>query len=189
MQYKTHLCGFSEYQNGTIFHAAPTVLHKLDRMQTSYVHELHITEESAFLDFNFAPSCLRRDISILGFLHKRVLGESHVAIQELFPFLPHYPPWHNKQLESHIYDCTARPELFNRSIFGMVHVYNRLPQDIVDLSTVCKFQNALTNIIRYWCNRGHVPWKSCLHNCANVLRACQDWAAFRRLGLRCLPFN
>ena len=56
-----------------------TELAKKERLQRHYVHELSLTEASAFLYYNFAPPTLRRDIGILGFLHKRVLGECHNA--------------------------------------------------------------------------------------------------------------
>jgi len=86
-QYKTHIWGNTEYQNGAIFHAAASELAKLDRLQKHYVNALSITEESAFMSYNFAPPSLRRDIGILGFLHKRVLGKCHEAIRHMFPFM------------------------------------------------------------------------------------------------------
>ena len=39
-----------------------------------------------FLDYNFAPPCLRRDIGLLGFVHKRVLGQCHPAIKYFLPW-------------------------------------------------------------------------------------------------------
>ena len=104
-------------------HASDTILEKLERLQSHYVKELHITEESAFLYFNFAPPCLRRDVGILGFLHKRTLGEAHAAIEALLPFDTPHAPWHNKPLNTRMFECTRRPNLFNRSVFGMAHVY------------------------------------------------------------------
>ena len=89
-------------------HASDTILEKLDRLQSHYVKELHITEENAFLYFNFAPPSLRRDIGILGFLHKRTLGEAHTAIETLLPFDTPHAPWRNKLLNARIYECTAR---------------------------------------------------------------------------------
>ena len=86
----------------------------------SFVHKLLLTAPLAFLDFNLAPPGLRRDIAILGFLHKRVLGQCHVAIKQLLPFIAPHPTWHDQQLESHIETCIARPTLFCRSLFGIV---------------------------------------------------------------------
>ena len=94
-QYKSHVWGITEYQNGTIIHASSTALDKLERLQRHYVHELHLTKEVAFLDYNFAPPCLRRDIGILGFLHKRVLGKCHPSVQEFFPPAAPSAYWHD----------------------------------------------------------------------------------------------
>ena len=159
-QYKTHIWGYTEYHNGAIFHAAATELAKLERLQRHYVHELSLTEESAFLYYNFAPPTLRRDIGILGFLHKRVLGECHNAIALMFPFIPVALPWHNKQLDSHMYECTCRLGLFQKSVFSMVHVYNRLPQYVVDQDSVSKFQTELTKIAKHRCAHLSVPWRT-----------------------------
>ena len=163
MQYKTHIWSILEYQNGTIMHAAPCLLAKLDDMQKSFVHKLLLTEPMAFVDFNFAPAGMRRDIGILGFLHKRVLGQCHVAIQQLLPFIAPQAAWHDKQLESHIEACTARPQLFCRSLFGMVAVYNRLPQDVVESTTVKQFQQKLTQIAKTKCDNGCLSWQRIWH--------------------------
>ena len=163
MQYKTHVWNIREYQNGTIMHAAPSALAKLDDMQRSFVNKIHLTEEVAFLDFNFAPPCLRRDIGILGFLHKRVLDKCHVAIKRLLPFITPQPMWHDKQLQSHLDSCIARPLLFQRSLFGMVAVYNRLSQDMIDCTSVPQFQSMLTHIAKDKCAAGGASWQRMFH--------------------------
>ena len=111
VQYKTHIWGFTEYQNGAILHACVSSLAKLDRLQSSFVHALNMTEEVAFLDHNFAPPTLRRDIGILGFLHKRVLNQCHPSVARLFPLLGSCPPYHNKQLDGHLETCIRRPDM------------------------------------------------------------------------------
>ena len=159
MQYKIHVWSILEYHSGAILHAAPSSLAKLDDMQKSFLHQLHLTEAVGFLDFNFAPPCLRRDIGMLGFLHKRVLGQCHVAIQRLLPFIDPAPLWHNKQLDTHMLECVARPILFNRSLFGMVAVYNRLSQEMVDFDSVQKFQTNLTRLAKVKCAAGSSRWQ------------------------------
>ena len=88
MQYKTHIWGLIEYHNGAIFHACETVLAKLDRVQTSFLEQIHSNDETGFLYYNFAPPVLRRDIGILGFLHKLVLGIGHPALAQFLQFSP-----------------------------------------------------------------------------------------------------
>ena len=163
VQYKTHIWSILEYQNGTIMHAAPCLLAKLDDMQKSFVNKLLLTEPMAFLDFNLAPPGMRRDIGILGFLHKRVLGQCHVAIRQLLPFIAPQAAWHDKQLESHIESCIARPQLFCRSLFGMVAVYNRLPEEVVESTSVKQFQQKLTSIAKAKCDNGCPSWQRIWH--------------------------
>ena len=169
MQYKTHVWGLAEYHNGCILHASWTTLSKLDRLQRHFVHELLLTEESAFIDYNFAPPSLRRQIGILGFIHKRVLGGCHIAIAQLLPWAQHHGIWHTKQIDCHNSQCICRHNLFNRSLFGVAQIYNRLPQQLVDIASVKHFQAALTNIAKRHCSLGHADWKSIFASSATVL--------------------
>ena len=131
-QYKTHIWGGTEYANGAILHACDTVLSRIDRLQQHFVDEMHLTAEVAFLDYNFALSTWRRDIGILGFIHKRILGLCHPGIEKLLPFLGHTGIWHDKQLDSHTGRCMYRHGLFFKSLFGHVCVYNRLQPYLIE---------------------------------------------------------
>ena len=70
-----------EYHSDAIFHASDTLLERFDSAQRGFLQEIDVTPEAAFIEHNFAPPRLRRNIGMLGFLHKRVLGLSHPAIQ------------------------------------------------------------------------------------------------------------
>ena len=122
-----------EAHNGAIFHASTSHLMKLDNVQRHFLNELGISEAAAFLDWNFAPPTLRRNIGVLGLLHKRALGNSHPDFEKLLPWFRtvfgfDVPGRHDKQLYSHALEITAHLELFKRSIFAMVDVYNHLPR-------------------------------------------------------------
>jgi len=166
MQYKTHIWGHAEYQNGCIAHAAPSTLLKIDSMQRRYLHELSITEQVAFLDHNFAPPCLRRDIGMLGLIHKRILGLAHPAYEQLLPMASqrwyddqyHYPR-HDKQIDNGMDQCIYAHNMFNRSIFGRVVIYNRLSQRIVDCTNISTFQHELTELAKAKCERGENEWQ------------------------------
>ena len=84
-QFKTHVWCHLEFSIGAIFHAADSHLQEIDGVQQSFCRSLDLTEEHAFLSFNFAPLCLRRDIAVLGLLHKITFGHAHEAFVELFP--------------------------------------------------------------------------------------------------------
>ena len=100
---------------------------------------------------------------MLGFLYKRVLSKSHPAIQRLFPFHADVfgslrPGERNKHLYDHILDVQQQHSLHRRSVFGMVHIYNRLPQHVVDLTTIPLFQKHLTLEARKLCEDGNPSW-------------------------------
>jgi len=158
-QYKTHIWSLIEYHNGVIQHACASQLQRIDAAQRGYLRELHLTEESGFVVYNFAPPSLRRDIGLLGFLHKRTLEQCHPAIIAFFGRAPHVQPWHDKQLQTYLAQCTHQRGLYERSIFNIVHVYNRLPQEVVDIASVSNFQACLTAMAKRKCDVGARNWR------------------------------
>ena len=164
-QFKTHIWSIMEQHNGAIFHAAASTLEKLDATQNHFLHEIGMDEAKAFLENNFAPPTLRRNIGILGLLHKRVLGKSHPIFQRLLPFHRDIfgslrPAEHDRQLYGHIMNVDRQQALHDRSIFAMVYVYNKLPQHAVDCNDVSSFQHVLTSMVRERCKRGDIDWQT-----------------------------
>ena len=152
-----------ECHNGGIFHASTTLLNKVDGTHRRFLRELEVPESTAFLQHNFAPPTLRRNIGILGALHKRVLGLSHPMYEDLLPFWQErfgtVPPGkHSKQLYGGFMEVQAQYELFKRSIFGMCCTYNSLPQVVVDAPDVSAFQKDLTKMARERCEQGCHNW-------------------------------
>ena len=138
-QFKTHIWSHMEMHSGGIFHAASSLLDKIDGTQRRFLRELGISQSQAFLDFNFAPPSLRRNIGLLGLLHKRVLGKCHPSFELLLPWHSERFPegrghGHNKQLYGHWCEITCHDALYARSIFSVCDVYNNLPQHVVDAS-------------------------------------------------------
>ena len=138
-------------------------MEELDSAQRHFLNEIDVTEATPFKEYNFAPPEFRRDIGILEFLHKRVLGKNHPDIQRLLPF--HFdvfgslrPGEHDKQLYGHILDVQQQHSLHSRSIFGMVYVYNRLPQNVVNWKAVSTFQRHLTLEAREKCQDANENW-------------------------------
>ena len=96
-----------------VLQAFESSVKEIDHLQSGFIRDIRITEEMAFLEFNFATLCLRRDIGILGFLHKRVLGECHPGVIALLPYSGLVNGWrHPKQLETQIENCTAYLQLY-----------------------------------------------------------------------------
>ena len=163
-QYKTHNWGLYEFQYGALFHAGGTVLQAFDKLHQHFLRHIHCTEDVAFLQYNFAPPRLRRSVAILGLLHKRVLNIAHSDFNDLWPLAQpgHAFEGHNRQLacQEPVHTYTA---LYRRSIFGMIHVYNRLNQEIVDCPSIKAFQRALTSIARSRCQDGDSWWPETFH--------------------------
>ena len=154
-----------EANNGGYFHASTTLLAKLDHAQNRFLNELGLTREQAFLQYNFAPPSLRRNIGVLGLLHKRVLGKCHPSFESLLPwysqrFSEPRGRGHNKQLYGHWVEISTHRALYQRSIFAMVDIYNNLPQSSIDASNVSIFQGSLTQIARSRCEQGVGAWAS-----------------------------
>ena len=164
-QFKTHIWCLIEVNIGGYFHACTSLLDKLDHAQNRFLCERGPSPADAFLDFNFAPPKLRRNIAVLGLLHKRVIGKCHPAYERLFPcYSQRFPEGrgfgHNKQLYNHFVEISAHQSLYNRSVFGMTDIYNNLPQHVVDAVSVTSFQSYLTHIARTHCQQQDV-WTSC----------------------------
>lgn len=122
--------------------------------------------QEAFVNLNLAPLCLRRDVAMLGFLHKCNLPHAHADVLKLFPRMGSAGAgFHSKQLWDIMTldrGCTFQPELRRRSLFRLVHVYNALPQSVVNCTTVHEFQHELTEMARHKLRQEHDDWQTFL---------------------------
>jgi hypothetical protein len=165
LQYKTHVLGIVESVTAGIYHAGSTILAPLDRVQTTFVHNFNIDVTDAFMNHNLAPLSLRRDIAMLGFLHKCNLPGAHPEMEKLFPRRPGNGADGSPRRLWNILTFSRRtfhPDLANRSLFGLTYVYNALPQHIVSLSTIQEFQHELTDLARRKIRNGHGDWETFL---------------------------
>ena len=173
-QYKIQIWGFSEYSNGALLMATDSQTKRLDKMQRWFLHELGVTDFDAFSVHNFAPPSLRRRIGILGFLHKRVLHQCQPYLQIAFPMFQALPAhFHSRTLHSFLDEVTSHRNLYFRSVYGFIHVYNRLSQSLVDSPSVKTFQSRLTQIAKYRAENGDNHWRHAFADCADVLGFCQ----------------
>ena len=169
-QYKAHIWSKSEYHSGALIIAGEIKLRKFDKMQRGLLYELGLNDKTAFVDHNFAPPSLRRAIGILGFLHKRVLGTCHPALQALFPFrVGADNGWHTKQLEPFYDQVTSHRQLYNNSIYMYILMYNRLPQVLVDCASVSAFQGKLTQLAKLRAQQDDgIAWRGAFQTCADI---------------------
>ena len=124
-----------------------------------------MSERNAFINFNLPPFGVRRDIAMLGVIHKCSLGLTHDALCSLFP----------PAIRSHSYNtrfsnglhnlqrldrCDGRQnDILQRSAFGLVRMYNLLPQKIIDMKDISLFQRALQNIVKSRCEARTPFWQ------------------------------
>ena len=66
-------------------------------------------------------------------------------------------PLHNRQLYTAATHYST--DVFQRSLFGLVHLYNRLPQHMVDTNSVKLFQRKLQWGLRKWAEGGASDWQ------------------------------
>ena len=148
-----------EYHATAIYHTFDMHIDKIDRLQNSFLDELGLTAKEALMEFNFAPLNSSRDIAMLAVLHRRVLGQMHRDFDKLLPFYSSSDSRkHNKQLIAAPHVNNFQQCLWSRSIFALVHVYNRLPQRMIDLTCIKEFQHELTVILKRRCSSDPDLW-------------------------------
>ena len=168
--YKAQVLSFIESSTPGLFHAAPSVLDRIDRVQRRLLRELGLDELAALHDYRLAPLPSRRDIAMLGVLHKVTLDLAPPQLADLFLVtglveealtlqrLRYWRPLHTRQLHTHAsFDCS---EIMRRSLFGLVHCYNRLPQRVVDTKTVKSFQGALQQALKRHSSSAAEAWQN-----------------------------
>ena len=163
--------GITEYSNGVLILAPPCQLRRLDKLQRWYLKELGISDQDAFVQYNFAPPTLRRNIGLLGFLHKRVLGECHPALCQALPFGPPAiaARYHTKHLETFSGLVVSHARIYERSLYAYTRVYNRLPQTLADSPSVKSLQSRLTHLAKQRAN-AQDDWRRCFHDCHELCK-------------------
>ena len=163
--YKAFVLPYAEAGTPAIYHAHPTTLAILDRVQTRFLEECGLSPEAALVDFRLAPLNARRDMAMLGLSHRVQLGIAPQPLADLFPrarstmfsFVTALPK-HDRQLQ-----CDIGPSpssTMRRSLFGLVRVYNSLPAQIANADTVKLFQKRLHMHLRCAAVNSHRHWES-----------------------------
>lgn len=167
--YKAQILSFVESSTPALYHAAPSVLAWVDRVQERFLRELGISDLAALRDYRVAPLRCRRDMGMLGALHKVNLDVAPPQFKALFPRvgevhepplrqrLRYWRPLHTKQLATPV--DYASSEVLRRSLFGLVHGYNALPQGLVDCPSVKAFQRKLQLGLLKLAEAGVDDWK------------------------------
>ena len=147
-----------------------TLLQPLDDLQHKLLRVVGCTEVEALMLWNLAPLATRRDVAMLGVIHRAVLKEGPAHLQKFFQLREdtlQTTYWtrgagrraqHGKQLKNKAY--TNCPELRRRSALGLIQVYNLLPAEAVAQSSVKDFQSKLQEELKNRAAAGVEDWPS-----------------------------
>ena len=163
--YKQHVLSRIEYRTAAVYHAADTVLAPLDAVQRRVLRAAGVNELEALVHFRLAPLQTRRDIAMLGLLHRQALGRGPAQLGEIVRlqtmekrrFTRLHAGRHGLQLESY---CNGHhTDYMRRSLLGAIEVYNLLPGWVIDNSCkVSTFQKRLQELVL-----------------SRAMAGCEDW--------------
>lgn len=127
--YKSRMLGFIEYRMAAIHHACDSLLHPLDAIQRRLLEHVGASETEALFKFNLAPFASRRDIAMLGLIHRSVLDKGPQHFQQFFKRQEVAPPpgRHKLHVVEHrngdytdfIFPGSCPAEYINRSGLGL----------------------------------------------------------------------
>ena len=129
--YKSWVLSYVEYRTPCLYHAAAFDLENLDKLQRTFLAELGISELEAMQHCKLAPLGARRDMAMLGVLHRVALGKGPSSIAGFFPRASGVT--HDYHLRSqqhsralHCDMADLRLEVWRNSLLGLTAVCNRL---------------------------------------------------------------
>jgi len=157
--YKSQILSFVEYRTPAIYHACDSALQTLDSVQDSLVSASGMNELEALYVANLAPLCVRRDIALLGVIHRAVLGRGpdHFGKLIIRSGTDLERCKHRMQLKEYRDGDASdfalpgsRPaQYIHNSLLGLISIYNMLPADIVEQSSsVPTFQAKLQALVK-----------------------------------------
>ena len=124
-----------------------------------------LSETDALLNFNLASLQTRRDLALLGLVHRTVLGKGPSLFTKWFFSSTRLRHSHGTRLQQHrhtkqLHDWVDgdHTELLRRSPLGLPRVYNLLPQRAVDTATVSCFQRELQILVGEAANSEQADW-------------------------------
>ena len=169
--YKSHVLSYIEYRTAGLHFAGTSVFNEIDDVQSRFLRQLAVSEESAFAHFNLAPLNVRRDTSILGVIHRASLNLGPPLLWICFRAEARAPARDLRSSRRHNFQIAEWPagrslDIMRRSALGMIRVYNLLPDECVSVRNVSWFQSKLTELVRNRRVANDATWKvvlSCRH--------------------------
>ena len=149
--YKAHLLSYLEYRTPAIYHATRAILRRLDAVQTRFLKDIGVDEVTALNKFHLAPLTTRRDIAMLGLIHRTAMGKGPAQFKEFFKRDPHSTALHDPRNDSNA-------PITRRSALGLVAIYNMLPPSVLVARSVSAFQRSLQECVVKFALSGYPQW-------------------------------
>ena len=121
------------------------------------------------MNFNLAPLSTRRDIAMLGVIHRAALREGPQQLWKFFRLavpassfarISRHRSVHSMRLEE--WPAGRNLDIIRRSALGSIRVYNLLPADVVLHKTVKQFQQAVSGLVKDRVVAGDSRWRNLL---------------------------
>ncbi len=165
--YKAHVLSYIEFRTPGISHASSSRLAILDAVQTRFLQALELSPEEALINFRLAPLPVRRDMAILGLIHRTLLGRGPPCFAQFFALgfqARRTRSRHSHRHQRHLVDpCNFNSQEFVlRSPLGAVRLYNILPDSIIAQATVQDFQHMLQSFLIERASRRDSSWQELL---------------------------
>ena len=173
---------FAEYRTPALAHVCTATLTVLDAVQDRFLRSIGLSAREACVHFRMAPLAARRNMAMLGVIHRSAIGAGPPMFQDFFridrsPPPPRSPRRHHRHL---VDPCGIRAQNFVlQSALGRVRLYNLLPDFIVAAPSVKVFQRRLGALVQSRAHAGCADWDTSLcwrvsmHN--HILRGMRDW--------------
>ena len=166
IQFKSRILSYVEHRTAAIYHADSIVLEPVDRQYDRFISAMNLTRKDALFSFSLAPLSSRRDMAMLGVIHRSILGKGPSQIRRYFELegASNHPSGratlrrHNQQIRT--YRKGKFLETTSKSILGLIDIYNLLPQEFIDSEDVHSFQTKLQGLLKEEVHRGRRGWES-----------------------------
>ena len=166
--YKSRVLSYLEYRTPAVYHATDTVLSPLNRLQNTFLRRLGVDQVTVLMEFRLAPLATRRDIAMLGLIHRAALRKGPPHFWKFFR-LEQHPRASRTRLAQRRHGGqlveTRRDrflEVVRRSALGLVSVYNLLPPEVVCTDAVKTFQKNLQELVKARAAAGYEDWPETL---------------------------
>ena len=156
VQYKAKIFSFLECRTPVIDHASRNSLRVVDRIHDFLLRELGMSRYEALVHFNLAPLSTRRDIAMLGLIHRTALKIGPPHFREFFK-VSESPPVNGHRFYMDIF--RGFPDYANRSALGLLRVYNALPSNFVEADSVKGFQFCLQEALKQGASPDSDDWE------------------------------